>query len=202
MKKIIYILSVILLILTTTSCSSVKKINVEPEILQMKAICELATMKCYYHNVAMCEQKDVKKFLWWSKDMKFWMEYSGEVTVGIDASLISLDIKEDIVSITMPSAKVLDCEVDKASLTKDSYVVDKDSVKITAADEKELLKTAQEELQKETSTDTVLLNSAQEAAQKLLEGYVNSIGEAVGKEYTITWIYVDQEGNPVKGIDE
>jgi hypothetical protein len=53
-------------------CSSCNKTEepkkVEPKVAQMRSICELATLKCYYHNVAKFEEKDAEKFLWMSKD--------------------------------------------------------------------------------------------------------------------------------------
>ena len=48
----------------------------------MKAICELATMKCYYHTVAKYKEENAEQFLWMSKDKKFWVEYSGIVPPG------------------------------------------------------------------------------------------------------------------------
>ena len=55
----------------------------------------------------------------------------------------------------------------------------------------EAYKEAQSKMQEEASSDTVLLASAQQRAQKLLEDYVNNIGNCVGKTYKIEWIYLD-----------
>lgn len=41
------------------------------------------------------------------------------------------------------------------------------------------------------SQDTSLLASSQQRAQTLLEEYIANIGKAVGKEYSIEWIYLD-----------
>lgn len=46
-------------------------------------------------------------------------------------------------------------------------------------------------MQEEASSDTVLLASAQQRAQKLLEDYVNNIGNCIGKTYKIEWIYLE-----------
>lgn len=77
----------------------------------------------------------------WKKDRKFWIEYAGVVTVGIDASLVNME--------------------------------------------------AQDNMRKETEKDTVLLASAQQRAQKLLDDYVNNIGACTGKTYTIKLVYLD-----------
>ena len=75
------------------------------------------------------------------KDRKFWIEYAGVATVGIDASLVNME--------------------------------------------------AQDNMRKEAEKDTVLLASAQQRAQKLLDDYVNNIGACTGKTYTIKWVYLD-----------
>ena len=46
-------------------------------------------------------------------------------------------------------------------------------------------------MQEEASSDAVLLASAQQRAQKLLEDYVNNIGNCIGKSYKIEWIYLE-----------
>ena len=50
---------------------------------------------------------------------------------------------------------------------------------------------AQDNMRKETEKDTVLLASAQQRAQKLLDDYVNNIGACTGKTYTIKLVYLD-----------
>ncbi|MEI3228995.1 MAG: DUF4230 domain-containing protein [Lachnospiraceae bacterium] len=59
------------------------KQEIVPQASQMKAICELATMKCYYHNVAKYTREDAAGILWWKKDRRFWIEYDGIVTMGM-----------------------------------------------------------------------------------------------------------------------
>ena len=43
------------------------------------------------------------------------------------------------------------------------------------------------------SEDTALLAHAQQRAQELLEKYVKNVGECVGKEYQVKWIYLDNK---------
>jgi hypothetical protein len=45
------------------------------------------------------------------------------------------------------------------------------------------------------ANDSVLLASAQQRVQKLLEEYVNNIGKAIGKNYSIEWKYIESDGN-------
>ena len=73
MKKVVAVLLAILLSLSVAACGGKEQelANMEPEVSQMKAICELAVMDCYYHNVAKFEEEDAEGFLFWKKDKKF-----------------------------------------------------------------------------------------------------------------------------------
>ena len=46
-------------------------------------------------------------------------------------------------------------------------------------------------MQESASGDTILLANAQQRAQKLIEDYVNNIGDCVGKKYKINWMYLE-----------
>lgn len=192
MKKIISIMFIAVMCLFFTACSNSDNSNKEvaPQESQMKSICELATLKCYYHNVAKYTEEDVSGILWWKKDRKFWVEYSGIVTIGIDTSLVKIEVVGENVTITIPPAKVLGCKVDDGTLTEDSFIVAQNSAKVEAEHQIEAFKEAQAKMQEEASNDTVLLANAQQRAQKLLEDYVTNIGDCVGKTYKIKWVYL------------
>lgn len=196
MKKVMLLFLGMVLALFAASCGSsgAAPVNMEPKTSQMKAICELAVMDCYYHNVAKFEEEDAEGILWWQKDKHFWIEYSGVVTLGIDASQVSVEVNDREVIITIPQATVLTCTVDSASLTEDSFIVEKGSAKVDAADEVAAFGAAQRQLEENASSDTALLASAQQRVQTLLEDYVTNIGKAVGKEYTIKWVYLTDDG--------
>lgn len=193
MKQITGILLSAVLLLSLVACGDPQpsQVTIEPETSQMKAICELAVMDCYYHNVAKFKEEDAEGLLWWKKDKHFWIEYSGVVTLGIDASQVAVQVNENQISITMPKACVLNCTVDSASLNADSFIVAKDSAKVEAEDEIAAFSAAQTQLRESAANDTVLLTSAQQRAQALLEDYIHNIGKAMGKEYSVKWIYLD-----------
>lgn len=196
MRKSI-IISLILVMVLCSSCQGAEEqvIDTEPQVSQMKSICELAAVDCYYHNVAKYREKDAEGILLWKKDKHFWVEYDGIVTIGIDASLLEIKVKDENVAISMPSAKVLSCKVDEKTLTEDSFVVARDSARIDAETQTEAFKEAQGVMEKNASEDAALLSNAQERAKKLLEDYVNNIGDAVGKKYEVKWVMAeDKEG--------
>ena len=199
MKKLMCILISAMLTLSLAACSNTEPapVDMEPQTSQMKAICELAVMDCYYHNVAKYELKDAEGFLWWTKDKNFWIEYSGVVTLGVDVSRVTVEVDGTKVTISIPAAEVLSCTVDSSSLTEDSYIVAKDSAAIEAEDEIEAFSVAQADLEVTASQDTALLASAQQQAQQLLEDYITNIGKATGKSYSIEWIYLDENNVPV-----
>ncbi len=204
LRKLTLFFLVLTLSFTCISCAKTKEqINaIKPQSSQIKYICELATMECYYHNVAKYTEKDAQGILFWKKYKHFWIEYSGVVKIGIDVSLVTVEVEEDSVTISMPDAKVLDTKVDKNSLTKASYIVDGKSAKISAEDEIKAFEYAQEKMMKAASEDKALLASAQQRAQILLEEYVANIGNIVGKEYTIKWNYIKAEEQVSANISE
>ncbi len=195
MKKIRIIFTILLAMIFCGACGSpqepVERVNVEPQTSQMKAICELATLECYYHNVAKYMEEDAEGFLLWKKDKRFWVEYSGVVVIGIDASRLKVEVEGTQVTISMPKAMVLSVKVDPESLTEDSFYVDKDSAAISAQDATNAYKEAQDYMKIQAAGDSALLAGAQQRAQTLLEEYVNNIGEAMGVEYSIKWVYLE-----------
>lgn len=196
MKKIIAFALSILAVIGCTACSNGTKTsvkNTEPKISQMRSICELAVMDCYYHNVAKYTEEDASGWWLWTKDKHFWIEYSGVVTLGVDISLVSMEIDGDNITITIPPASVQSCKVDESTLTKESYIVDKNSADITAEDEVMAFSEAQKNLEETASADKTLLAEAQQRTQILLEDYIKNIGNTVGKEYKISWEYLEAD---------
>ena len=125
-KKIISILCVGMLLLSLNGCKSMEKEEKSAQInlQQMQEICQLATLECYYHNVAKSDTS--KRVLWWNTNKKLWIEYTGIVKMGIDVSKVSMEVEDDdTVVITLPNAQILGCKVDEDSLTEDSYYIEK-----------------------------------------------------------------------------
>ena len=206
MKKIVGLMMTFVMVVLCASWAAPAEEDLSALKLQekqIKAICELAVMDCYYHNVAKFTEEDAQGALWWKKDKRFWVEYSGVVQFGVDVSQVEIvDIQDTTVKITLPEAKVLGCKVDSSSLSEDSFIVDKDSADIEAGDEVAAFDEAQRQLEKLASSNKALLGNAQQRAQELLGEYVRNIGAAVGKDYQIEWVYLDSEGNPAADTTE
>ena len=190
MKKYLSVILIIMMCFSSVSCAKEIK-NIAPETSQMKSICELAVMECYYHNVAKYKEENATGMLWWEKDRHFWMEYAGIVTIGVDTSLMNIEVEDENVTITIPPAKVLGCKVDETTLTEDSFIVAQNSAKVEAEHQTEAFKSAKDKLESEAKSNFTLLAAAQQRVQKLLEDYVTNIGNSVGKTYKIKWIYLE-----------
>ena len=190
MKKYLCVILIIMICFSSVSCAKEIK-NIAPDTARMKSICELAVMECYYHNVAKYKEENATGILWWEKDRHFWMEYAGVVTIGVDTSLMNIDVEDENVTITIPPAKVLGCKVDETTLTEDSFIVAQNSAKVEAEHQTEAFKSAKDKLESEAKSNFTLLAAAQQRVQKLLEDYVNNIGNSVGKTYKIKWIYLE-----------
>ena len=182
------------LLLLTTACGKAEEPALPlPQEEQVKTICQLAVLECEYHNLAKFEQKDASKFLWMTKDKRFWVEYSATAVLGINADQVSMELQGDVVNITLPRAQVLDCKVNGDSLSKDSYIVDKASAPVTAEDEVYAFQEAQDGLQKTVEADNNMMNLAQKRAEELLRNYVNSLAKATGTEYQVEFHYIEED---------
>ena len=183
------------LLLLTTACGKAEEPALPlPQEEQVKTICQLAVLECEYHNLAKYQDgQKVERFLWMTKGKRFWVEYSATVVLGIDADQVSMELQGDVVSITLPRARVLNCKVNGDSLSKDSYIVDKDSAPVTAQDEVAAFQDAQDGLQKTVEADNNMMNLAQKRAEELLRNYVNSLAKATGTEYQVEFHYIEED---------
>lgn len=162
-------------------------------------ICELATLKSYYHNVITYEKErdggfvnDVLFFPFGAYTevgyKQFWMEYHGIVETGIDASQIQIhepDAK-GIVEIYIPDAKILNISADDASLT-DPLSETGWFTSISGTEKADAFAKAQKNMRQEAENNSSLLNRAKENAKKLLEQYIINTGKEMGQKYTVKW---------------
>ena len=98
----------------------------KPELSQIRSICELATLECYYHNVAKSTKtKGTGLAHVGEKERKFWIEYTGVAKIGIDMSDVNMKVDGTSVEITILDAKILDKEV--KTIDADDYIATSDS---------------------------------------------------------------------------
>lgn len=154
------------------------------------SVCELATLKCYYHNVAKAETEASGIFAKWLKTgyKKIWTEYSGIIEYGIDISQVTVSEpdKNGVVTVTMPDAQVLNVDVDEESLgtplTDTGFLTS-----VTTEEKTTTLAGAQEAMEQQAKENTEMLSQAKARAKTLIEECIKNVGESIGEEYTVEW---------------
>ena len=160
------------------------------------SVCELATLKCYYHNVAKAETEASGIFAKWLKTgyKKIWTEYSGIIEYGIDISQVTVSEpdKNGVVTVTMPDAQVLNVDVDEDSLgtplTDTGFLTS-----VTTEEKTTTLAGAQEAMEQQAKENTEMLSQAKARAKTLIEEYIKNVGESIGEEYTVEWKDADRK---------
>lgn len=192
-KKIVCLLVISMLCIGGCGDKNQKK-EEEADFSAISSVCELATLKCYYHNVAKSETEASGLFKWLGKGYKkIWTEYSGIVELGIDVSKVSVKkpTADGVVKVTIPDAEILSVDLDEDSmsepLTDTGFMTE-----ITKEEETEALAEAQNHMEETANENGNLLNQAKERAKSLIEGYVKNVGEQIGKEYTVEWVEAEE----------
>ncbi len=160
----------------------------EIRISEMRSVCELATLECYYHNTAKLDSE--KKVLFWNTSKKLWIEYSGIAKLGVDVSKLDMKVDGTTVTIVMPDAEILECKVDETSLSEESFYSETTGLgsgKVGAKEQTEAFAEAQAQMQTEVENDETLFIQAKDRAKLLLENYVKNIGDAIGVAYEVRW---------------
>ena len=183
-----------------TGCAEKKK---EADFSGIAAVCELATLKCYYHNVAKAETEASGLFKWLGTGYKkICTEYSGIVELGIDVNKVSISSPDSngVVKVAIPEAEILNVDLDEASMSEP--LTDKGFfTKITKEEETSALAEAQKNMEETARENSALLVQARERAKNVIEGYVKNVGEELGEEYTVEWISVySKNSTEDKGI--
>lgn len=163
-----------------------------PDFSDVDTICEMATLKCFYHNVAEYEKQPDGLFqygLFQYGYKKMWMEYDGVIIMGIDASKVKLNGPDEnnVVQIYVPEARVMNAEPDQDTMGEP--IVDTGVfTKITIEEEAKALTDAQNKMLENAEQDTLSLEKARSNAKALLKEYVINIGKLTGQNYTVEWL--------------
>lgn len=152
----------------------------------VQSVAELATLKCYYHNVAKAEEEG--NFLNWGYK-KVWTEYDGIVEVGVDVSQVTIGEPDSDgkVQVHVPDAQVLDVNVDKDSIT--APLVDAGFLtNVTTEEKTAAFAQAQKTMEEAAMQNSAILSQSRERAKQVIEGYVKNVGAEMGKDYTVEWV--------------
>jgi hypothetical protein len=185
-KRIILLLSLITSTMLLTGCVAKEQ---PVKFSQLGAISELATLRCYYHNVAKYTNGENSLFKFNYK--RIWMEYSGIVTVGIDVSKVTASSPDqnDVVKVTIPKAKVLDIDFDEDSISEliDTGIF----ASISAKEKTDAFAYAQADMETTAKENASILAQGQDRAKKVIEQYIQKVGMSLGKTYSVEWVEVE-----------
>lgn len=181
-------------LLTTGLCvglfSGCAKHEEQPNFSGIKSVCELSTLKCYYHNVAesTVNESGILGGLLKTGYKRLWIEYSGIVNVGInvDEVTINVDDSRGIVKVHIPEAKVLDVTLDNNSISEPLFETGF-MTRISADEKTTAMAAAQENMEQTAKENSALLKQAYQRAKEVIEGYVVNVGRTVGREYKVEW---------------
>lgn len=155
-------------------------------------ICELSTLRCYYHNVAELKKNPDGLFQYgWFKYgyKKLWIEYTGIIEIGIDVDQVHVNGPDEnnFIYVFVPNARIINVSADSNSMSKP--ISDTGTfTEITTDDQNQAFSQAQKYMEKEANNDITILNSAKNNAKKLIEQYIINVGKQVGKEYKVKWL--------------
>ena len=187
MKRLLATILFVVSIITLCACAEEEIVPVLKEE-DIRAVCELATLECYYNNVAKIEKKASNIF---QKDRKMWIEYEGVARIGIDMREMTISITGNTITMTMPKAKILSIKPNKEKLNEDSYVSSADGwlIKnpVTVEEQEDAIAKGQQEMETAVINNAGLFERAESRAKKLIENFIAQMGEIIGQEYTIIW---------------
>lgn len=188
MKRIVSIFITLLMlpssILVLCNADNSNDYTVDPD--QIRKICGLATVECYFTNIAKSTTSDDH---FYTKNSDFWFTYSGSVKVGL-ASNVSIQQDGNTIIISLPQVEMLDVSVsypDDESIIRTSsglFYADVSSEDITQARDAE-----EARIILAVSNNAGIRDSVLSKAKLLIQNYVSTIDELSGDEHSIVWQY-------------
>lgn len=155
-------------------------------------ICELATLRCYYHDVAEYEKQPDGLFqygIFQYGYKKFWIEYDGIIEVGIDVSKVKVKEpdKNGVIQIYVPKAEILNVNADLNSMG--NWISETGIfTNITTEEKAKAFSKAQETMRINAENDNNILLQAHNNAKELVKQYVINVGKNMKQEFTVEWI--------------
>ena len=162
------------------------------EFSAVDKICELSTLRCYYHDVAEYEKQPDGLFqygLFKYGYKKFWIEYDGIVELGIDVDKVQVNQPDEnnIVYVYVPDARIIDVNADKDTMS-DQIVETGKFTSITTEEKTKAFSDAQKTMRENAEANNALLNQAKVNAMKVLEQYIVNVGQQMDQIYTVKWL--------------
>lgn len=193
------VILIVAFILINKPDDSEKEILKKPDFSEVTKIGELATLKCFYHNVAEYEKQPDGLFqygLFQVGYKKFWIEYTGTVEMGIDISKVKIGQPDEtgVVRVYIPEVEKFRVNQDSTSLQEPVYETGV-FTSISVEEKTAALSQAQEKMEQTARADQSMLQRARENAKTLIKQYIINIGVNSGEDYDVEWVDTPQEVN-------
>lgn len=174
----------------------------EPQEIQIKNICQLATLEVYFHNVAKAVKPKASGIMGWGQiDRRFWIEYSGTATIGIDMNRVTMNIEDNVITVKIPHAQLIgNVNVDSSSYDINSVVAESEEWynrpnDITAEDVTSAIGDANAYTERSLQDNISLMTNAEYRATQLIRNYIEQISKYSDTEYTVRFEYIDDIQN-------
>lgn len=172
-------------------CSSSGNEKRTADFSSVRSVCELSALEAYYHNVARADVDASGPFagLLNTGHKRLWIEYSGIVYLGIDASQVTIGEpnEQGQVEVHIPDVQILDTYLDKDSIG-DPVVETGFLTSVTAEEKMAGIAAAQDDMRASAEQNQTLYTQAYDKARRTISGYVQNVGEAIGESYTVKWV--------------
>lgn len=188
MKKIMSLCLAVIMVCAFCSCGNKEK----PKIEQVRAICELSTVKAYYNNVAKSTKEAGKN--WWNileKDREFWIEYDGVAEIGVDMDQVTMKSDGDTIYVKMPKAELLNTRIVRETFDESCYITNTDRWwdhnKITTEDQKAAINKAQTKMRESVQANKELFERAERIAKETIQNYFDKMNNVTGTKFKVEW---------------
>lgn len=176
-KKIFSILSFIIL-LCLLSCNK-KHATMEFDINSLKALSNLAVLECSFNNVAKIIQPKGEGLLHaFEEDRKIFMEYEGQVKLGIDINEVINKYDSESKIIVIPKAKIISVIDNPYSynnyISKDG-IINKNTIQDKAF--KTAITESKNKMELSIQNNNSLINRAQVLAEAQIKAFISTFGE-------------------------
>ena len=134
---------------------------------------------------------------------QYWMEYSGIIETGIDASQIQINDPDEngVVEVYVPDAKVLSAYADEKSLT-DLIAETGWFTTISGKEKTDAFAKTQTQMRQEAERDRAMLLRAKENAKLLLQRFIVNTGKEIGVDLSVRWITKPKPKAVERRVDE
>ena len=178
---VLVIISSVFFLKYTANQESVPVITSDVIKESLMSISELSTIEYHYTNVGKFEE--IKDFYGWEipfTEKMFIVAYDGLIKAGLDLQSLKIQVKEKMINVTMPNAKIISHEMFEESIE----VFDESSSvfnQIEITDFISFTKDNKQNAEREALSKGILEN-AQKRSESIIETYIKSI---VPEEYKI-----------------